>query len=1180
MTIERVPPSTAPPLPSTTPLPQPRLDHAPDNKLQNTASPATKDEVVAERPDDKTVGKSKKTSRNKSSRPKPPLIRRLLRAFTLTTTAALSGVTLLGALAYISNKDVLHHPITAGSPIEAVPPAADAPARTTAHAATPPTTQPAPPPLSDAMAAQLFNFATHSTVLETRVAQARQQIAERLQHIPAFSQQQLLDVQAPLPSGDQAFIHAGPVNLPSLGWHDLRTESIPLSIDAHFQPGALTAHADVEPVHLSPSQRPSPPPGTVYLGSYRTAVYADADSLDVSGKVDVRLDLDGQGTKQALAHWRDVERQPHAANQDAAIRGNVERLEARLAQGDRLRRLGIEDQFGPTLRAVLAEQGSTVETRVPLSRAVPLVDGMHHLWLGTAPDGTPRVVVTAEVQTPGLDGLSLQGTQVQPLAHTPGNWPTEKLHGIVSDRVQSEVRKQLDSAASQMPGQVHAVVTSAFEQTASQIQSEANQQLQSMLSQLKHTAVDVEPTEKPVPPTSPTSTKTLQQPSGAALQPTAATSVADSPSALRLDLDRPTLDRLVAEAQQTPAFKGALTQQLVAVQHDVDKAVADNSHFARRELLDVHVKPPPDLAARLPGAELTLPVVVDVSGHVEGANLRVAIQPNQNTRAQRSGETYVASFDTTVTPEGHEARVQASITIRPDLDGAATRERLAQWRELARGVAPHSERGRAIAANIASLQKRLATIDALQHLIEPLGLRTLPEEHVDVAMNASLPPDEPLLVGTHQLWVGPHGRADVTDEVRTPGLDHLTLGTPQVTARGKGAVLPGTLQQLLDAQLKTRVQEAVASLSGQARDSLRERARAAWNGATPALTVAADRTLAAIYEQIDTSRVRLPSTIVRQGVPLHLHDVQPTTDGGLELLLGVRGEGPDVSGAAVPADLAKLPGDLAVLSGASLNAALCDQTDGGVCEWQPMLDQIARSRHLKSLTFDRDASGRLMAPQLFWRDGQPFVTFEVTAEMDGLHPASGLAGVADGATGALNDGTAKLKDGLGHAIGPPGQVVGTAVQAPFWLLHQLTGGVRGVVDVTLGKTVDQIAAAGTRPVVSVRLEVPLRLSVQDGVLRVEPQAQGLKVENGRGTRGPTLFPTQLIQSLVAQQIARSEAAREPLRNGVSGMGVNVDLRPRGVEFVGAETGSGAGQQPDIFVKFRLTDKFALDDWRK
>ncbi|MHB2017358.1 MAG: hypothetical protein ACYCW6_10470, partial [Candidatus Xenobia bacterium] len=330
--------------------------------------------------------------------PKPPQNwrQRLTRLGRNVMLGMVMGTGALGAIGAAHNFNALY--VSASDPLQPVP--------TTPPAPVPPSAPPASTETARELFAQLQSNPQVQKMLQQRTDAVAAQVQQQLDHLPPFQQTMLLNVTAPLPTGDSHLLQIGPLPLPSLGMHALESQTIPLVVTASAQLAPLKADIRMQPEVLS--QAPRGPAGAIYLGSFHTQVFSAAPSVAAHGEVKVQLDLDGQATQGELAQQQArLQQAAPGSPQAAALQANVRSLQARLEAGHEVAKRAQQNGFADEMQKVMADQGVQLDMRLPLSTRAPLVDGYHHLWL--APGN--KVVITDQQSTPGLDRIQVPTPQ-------------------------------------------------------------------------------------------------------------------------------------------------------------------------------------------------------------------------------------------------------------------------------------------------------------------------------------------------------------------------------------------------------------------------------------------------------------------------------------------------------------------------------------------------------------------------------------------------------------------------------------------------------------------------------------------------------------------------------------------------------------------------------------------------
>ncbi|MEW6282972.1 MAG: hypothetical protein AB1758_30445, partial [Candidatus Eremiobacterota bacterium] len=179
--------------------------------------------------------------------------------------------------------------------------------------------------------------------------------------------------------------------------------------------------------------------------------------------------------------------------------------------------------------------------------------------------------------------------------------------------------------------------------------------------------------------------------------------------------------------------------------------------------------------------------------------------------------------------------------------------------------------------------------------------------------------------------------------------------------------------------------------------------------------------------------------------------------------------------------------------------------------------------------------------------------------------------------GAMGDLQKDLKKGAGV----PGEVVGTVLRAPFFLIDQIAKGGKAVVDNTAGAVVDGVADVATRPTVHTHVVIPVDLSIQGGNLVVTPDGNAVRFSTARGDLGfdpLDLLPTRLLSNLIVNLVADAQGPTE-VGSQARKQSVDVSLAGKGLSFLEVGTTPRPGGTPDLALKLQAgpgTAKFLAD----
>ncbi|MBM3461037.1 MAG: hypothetical protein FJX76_02950 [Armatimonadetes bacterium] len=657
----------------------------------------------------------------------------------------------------------------------------------------------------------------------------------------------------------------------------------------------------------------------------------------------------------------------------------------------------------------------------------------------------------------------------------------------------------------------------------------------------------------------------------------------------------------------------AIQQKISETQELIEAKLRTLPPIDSQVLIDIHAPLPTsdrsllhvgsvDLPSAGLGALQTEKIPVAVDAHVQprGVPVRVEICRDQAAEPPANGPAgavYLGSFRTCVYAETASVHIDGEVSLNSDFDGRGAEQAREKWLQHAND----RDAGRAAVAkrNLQELEQRKTQGARLNRLGSERGFgwllhSVLDHQGVKFSREVPLQKDKPLVEGTHHLWLGPDknhdGRADivVTEQLTTPGVDALKIEGREMQPNSEVHFESGltswcveTLHGQVEDQLQAEVEKRIGAFSRELPERVRGLVQSAWSDAAKQVEKIADAQLQEFYKNKTSSQLQLNDQRVPRPIGVALGNLLPTGDGSLGAAVELSTPTAKNVGDAsiylrhpnlIPESVRKGPGAVVAVSGDTLNAAMRDTSEGGNVDWRGMLGDIAAKKGLKSLQFNKDAQGRMLTPRLAWHDGKPHVDFEVTAEVGGFKPVGTATGLVTGATGLIDGGAAEVQKGLKEVAGVPGEVVGTVVRAPFWLIDKIVGGARDVVDNTVGVVVDALPEAGTRPVVNVKMSVPIDLKVNDGVLTVAPSANGLKVTGGHGKSDALVLPTNVIQSLIAQSVAESDGGRQDVGGGLNALQIPVDLQAKGLRFEAAAAAQ-SNTVPDFFVRVTPTADF-------
>ena len=235
-----------------------------------------------------------------SPEPKRGWGRRILKILGWTGVALGTGAGIIGGIGYAANHDALKTPqLTVHTDAELFG------QEETRWPRTPRPVTPAPqstgisvrgPQASIAeFAGDLYEAEPTQELIQRRLSELKTLAEEVAAEVEPQSIEVLIDLETPLPTGDQSFLHVGGLNLPSLGVRNLEIEDVPLVLRANTDKVDTGLRVNFQ--SLPPNHRLQGP--GLHLGGVRARVQIDG-ALTVSGKLDLELDLEGEASQAKL----------------------------------------------------------------------------------------------------------------------------------------------------------------------------------------------------------------------------------------------------------------------------------------------------------------------------------------------------------------------------------------------------------------------------------------------------------------------------------------------------------------------------------------------------------------------------------------------------------------------------------------------------------------------------------------------------------------------------------------------------------------------------------------------------------------------------------------------------------------------------------------------------------------
>ncbi len=532
---------------------------------------------------------------------------------------------------------------------------------------------------------------------------------------------------------------------------------------------------------------------------------------------------------------------------------------------------------------------------------------------------------------------------------------------------------------------------------------------------------------------------------------------------------------------------------------------------------------------------------------------------------------YLGSIKVKLSSDQASLPVEGKLQLALDLDGQATREKMSELEGKLKAVPADSPRAVQLRELIGKHQARLAQAETLKG--HEIGLLESAFQDQTMSFKAEIETGtKPLAEATYHVWMGTDqtgdGRADIQLAAETDfaSLDALKVhlrelkGDPLKAPEGMVARL---LHEKIQASFAGGVQQALPQVTEVLRDMAVARVDQELHKGAPWAAGEGNQRLAGAYERgLD---FEVPGVGASKSVHYQVGRVQVGDQGVLAEMRSAQRPGGKTEELKLP--FAVNAGEVAVrLSGSELSQRLQSM------DWDTLLDEIKQSKGLLELSFGKDRAGRTILPHLVMDQatGKPAVAFDIQARMEGVKPVQGATGLVSAGTGAIDEGMGKLQKGMKKELGVPGEVVGTVLRAPFFLVDKIVGGAKTVVDHTAGAVVDGVTDQATRPTVHTGVVIPLDLTVQDGKLAVTPDGQHVRFSNASGDLpfDPlNLLPTRLVSNLIVNLVAEAQGPSQ-VGEAAAQRSVQLSLASKGLDIFEVGVMPRGDGSPDLAIKLK------------
>ncbi|MGE0490152.1 MAG: hypothetical protein AB7S38_13170 [Vulcanimicrobiota bacterium] len=303
--------------------------------------------------------------------------------------------------------------------------------------------------------------------VQKQLEQVARDLNQALARVEIPKTELLLDLEAPLPVGQQAFFHVGGVDLPSLGFRQLERTRLPLALELAIDPIESGLKLEVGPTETDAPVRPDSLKGPgVYLGSVELSIRAEKPEVDLSGSAQLKLDLDGAATRARLPGQSGAARQA---------------LEGRLESARKLREIGAESSFGSLLREGFEAQDAQFSVALKSARE-QLASVRFDVWLGqdVTGDGQSDLHLAQQANTQGLDALDISLSRLERQGHSQAGWLGQTVNDQVHQQFHQGIRDGVGQAVAQLRGRAEEMVAQGLDRGVSLLSKHGNQELEQL----------------------------------------------------------------------------------------------------------------------------------------------------------------------------------------------------------------------------------------------------------------------------------------------------------------------------------------------------------------------------------------------------------------------------------------------------------------------------------------------------------------------------------------------------------------------------------------------------------------------------------------------------------------------------------------------------------------------------
>lgn len=553
--------------------------------------------------------------------------------------------------------------------------------------------------------------------------------------------------------------------------------------------------------------------------------------------------------------------------------------------------------------------------------------------------------------------------------------------------------------------------------------------------------------------------------------------------------------------------------------------------------------------------EEELPIAISYNLEQAAPNVKVQsklIKPGRTPAPPSTDKPYIflAGIRTSVIPEESTMNIKGRIDVSLDVDGTGTQKKLDRLKEIMQDSNSSPDQMKSASQQFVTLQNRMKNAGQLKGRMDKTGSTHLIEQVMkdqtnDVEMPVRMKKDKPLAEATHYFWLGPDrdadGKADIyiTQDLDLSGMDNISLGRLKMKAPSHKNVDGKLLRmgnEFVEKTIQKEAKKAIRGMESTLRNQIKEAIREKVSDTLPDIEQIASQKLAQVLNENGRFSTKVEEEGFKKNLTASLTGLKVVEhDGRAHAVLRLDTDGKATGQAgfishlnaenqAVNADSA-----IVTLDGRMLNQMLKDQKDGGGVDWNKILKSVKDSDMVEDVAFNKDSRGNTVYPRLIMQDGKPVINIDMSVYLAGAAPVESGTGIIKAGTGIVDEGAKIVTEGTLGKLGEVGEIAGKVIRSPFWLLDKVVGGVKTVVDSTVGRVVDAVPKAVTESKICVNMSIPVNINAKNGSLHLEASSKGAKMEDARFGDELTkedIIPTNLLISAVAQGIAKdySEAA--------------------------------------------------------